>query len=439
MINAQFQNAVPAHAVSILEIGCGDGSLGQALKQAGPPGRRVMGIESDAALAATARARLDEVRCVDLTREFPDIEADSVDCLILNGILERVPDPLALIKHVRPALRLGGLLLCDVVNAQNFAVISALFTNDFQYHEDGPPDRRALRLFTLSSAYKLLLDADFLPQILHKAMSECDPALWQAVTPLANYFGIDPDHIHVNISANHYLLAGRRMPAIPMVDEPITFVACSNDPMQLENNLAASPVFRSGRHELIVITDAASAAEGINRGVAQASHRLVVAAHQDIYIPEPWPARFLHQWKLAEQQLGPLGVAGVFGVSPQNGITQRTGRVINGGQLISSGFDLPAEATSLDEIILAVPKDTPLRLDPVVGWHNYGTDIVLQVRQAGQASAILDAPCLHNTRFAGLQRDFIDSALELGRKWDHVRPIHTTCVRIDEEGNLRGW
>lgn len=438
-LNVQLLQAVPATAVSILDVGCGAGALGQALKQAGPADRRVAGIEPDGLAAAAARAVLDEVHCADLVRDFPEIEAGSIDCLILDGILERLPDPLALLRHLRPALREGGLLLCSVANAQNFSVISALVTNDFQYQEGGLSDRRHLRLFTLSTAYKLLLDADFLPQVIHTALTPCDPELWRAFIPLADYFHVDADQIHVGLSAHTYILAARRMPPAPPLDEPISFVACSNDPGQLANNLAASPCFRSGRHELIVITDATSAAEGINRGLSQASHRLVVAAHQDIYIPEPWPARFLHQWSLAEQQFGPLGVAGVFGVSPQAGIIQRTGRVINGGQLISSGFDLPAEAVSLDEIVLALPRETPLRLDPLVGWHNYGTDIVLQARQAGLAAAILDGPCLHNTRFAGLRQDFIDSALALSQKWQQARPIHTTCVRIDEIGNMLGW
>jgi len=419
-LNLQYLRAVPAEALSILVVGEDVGDLCLALKDAGPDGRRVIGVGPDR-IADTA------------------LQADSVDCLIIDGVLERVQDPLALIQYLHPALSEGGLLLCSVSNAQNFAFISALFTNDFQYRDSGLQDGRNLRLFTMSTIFKLLLDGDFLPQLIHTSLTPCDPDLWQAMIPLANYFRIDPDQIHVNLSVYHYVLAARPMPMVPKLDEPISFVACSNDPDQLANNLAASPCFRSGGHELIVVTDATSAAEGINRGVERASHRLVVAAHQDVYIPESWPTRFLQQWAQAERQFGPIGAAGVFGVSPQGGVIQRTGRAINGSQLISSGPALPAEASSLDEIILALPKDTPLRLDPVVGWHNYGTDLVLQARRAGLVSVILDAPCLHNTRFAGLRRDFVDSAVELGRKWQQERPFHTTCVRIDEVGNLSGW
>jgi len=439
MVNDRLLNAVPAEALSILEVGCGTGALGLALKQAGPAGRRVVGIEPDEPAAAAARAGLDEVQCVDLVSDFPRIEAAGFDCVILNGILERVPDPLALVQHLRPALKEGGLLFCSVSNAQNFAFISALFTNDFQYRESGIPDRRHLRLFTLSTIYKLLLDAEFLPQLIHTAVTPCDPELWQAIIPFANYFNIDPHHIHVNLSAYQYVLAARPLPAVPQADEPMSFVACSNDPEQLANNLAASPCFGSGRHELIVITDATSAGQGLNEGLSRAKHRLVVAAHQDVYIPHGWPARFQHQWALAEQRFGALGVAGVFGVSDQGGVTLRTGQAINAGQLIASGFGLPAEASSLDEIVLALPKETALRFDPVVGWHNYGTDIVLESHRAGLPAAILEAPCLHNTRFAGLRQDFLDSAQALSRKWEQKRPFHTTCVRVDAEGNLFGW
>jgi hypothetical protein len=63
---------------------------------------------------------------------------------------------------------------------------------------------------------------------------------------------------------------------------------------------------------------------------------------------------------------------------------------------------LPARVASPDELLLAVPRYTPLRFDPALGFHCYGADIALQARRRGLAAVAVDAPCPHNTRYVGL-------------------------------------
>ena len=47
-----------------------------------------------------------------------------------------------------------------------------------------------------------------------------------------------------------------------------------------------------------------SAAEGLNRGLEQARHAVVVCLHQDVYLPEGWDRRFWRQYRGAERSLG---------------------------------------------------------------------------------------------------------------------------------------
>jgi SAM-dependent methyltransferase len=431
--------AVPASAARILEVGCGQGEYGKLLKERGGEGRHVFGIERDVAAAAIAAQNLDMVFRLDIEQEAPPLEEGSLDCILFNHALERFADPLSVLRRLQPLLKEDGVLLCAVANAQNHAVISALFTNDFQYHDSGLPDRRHLRFFTLSSLYKLMLDADFLPNLLHAVISPCSNEFLQAAIPLADYFRIDPAAIHQRLSTYHYVVAAFPLPKVTQPEESMSFVVCCNDRMQLENNLAASPCFQGRGHELFVVENAASAADGINSGLERTRHRLVVALHQDVYLPQGWPARFQAQWRLAESTFGPLGMAGVFGVSAQPGGFKRTGRIIDGGRLIYPPFALPAPASSLDEVVLGIMRDSEVRLDPALGWHCYGTDAVFETARRGWQIAILDAPCLHNSRFSGLKADFVASAMALAEKWQEPRPLYTTCIRVGEDGGLAGW
>jgi SAM-dependent methyltransferase len=436
-LNLPLLQAVPTTALRILAVGGAHAGMAKALRESGPAERKIFAIARNA--ATDGAQDWDAVYRIDVKHQTPPVEPASLDCILFDDILERVDDPLAVIRRLRALLKDDGVVICSINNAQNFSVISSIFTNDLQYKESGLLDNGHLRLFTLSSIYKMLLDADFLPQLRHAVIMPCSDEFLQAAIPLAQYFRIHPTQIHTRLSTFRYIVSATALPTVAEAEEPMSFVVCCNDSEQLENNLAASPCFRSGQHELLVITDARSAAEGINSGLSKARHDLVVAVHQDIYLPDGWPARLQSQWRKASEDFGPLGVAGVFGVAPQADGKRRTGPVINGEQLIAPGYALPAPAVSLDEIALIFPKGTDLRLDSALGWHCYGTDAVLQARRNGLQAAILDAPCLHNTRFAGLQADFVMSAMALGQKWKEHRPLHTTCIRLDENDGMAGW
>jgi hypothetical protein len=83
-----------------------------------------------------------------------------------------------------------------------------------------------------------------------------------------------------------------------------------------------------------------------------------------------------------------------------------------------------------------VPRDTPLRGDPALGFHLYGADLCLQAREQGRAVVAIEAPCQHNSRTAGLPATFFESAQIFGRKWSHRMPIATPCVAFDRHGQV---
>jgi len=176
---------------------------------------------------------------------------------------------------------------------------------------------------------------------------------------------------------------------------PISFVVCVSDDAILKANLMASPGFAEPGwpHEVILIHKSPSAGAGLSSGLKRAQHEWVVCAHQDVFLPEGWDHLFTQQLREAERRFGPIGVAGVYGVGavvaprePGSPLAAgRVGWVVDRGRLLHDGPELPARAATLDELLLVVPRNTPLRFDPDLGFHLYGADLCLQAAERGLA------------------------------------------------------
>jgi hypothetical protein len=217
----------------------------------------------------------------------------------------------------------------------------------------------------------------------------------------------------------------------------LTFVVCVSDDARLKANLLSSPCLRSGSaHEVLVFRGCRSAAEGLNEGLRRAGNRIVVCVHQDVYLPRGWPGRFLEQYRRAEAALGPIGVAGVYGISRGENGSRRAGHVVDRDRLLEEAASLPARVDTLDELLLALPWGTSLSFDPRLGFHLYGADICLAARQRGLAAVALDAVCFHNSLGVGLSADFVKSAAVFRDKWAGQLPVVTPCVLFQPNGQL---
>jgi Glycosyltransferase like family len=230
----------------------------------------------------------------------------------------------------------------------------------------------------------------------------------------------------------------------------LSFVCCVSREDVLRSNLLASPCLgRGSSHEVILVKNCPSAADGLNLGVARAAGEWVVGVHQDVFLPEGWDRRLAIQLRQAERRLGPVGVLGVYGVGHcldfgfpildfgLDGCSlgaQRIGWVVDRGRVLRDGPELPAKVAALDELLLVVRRDTPLRFDPALEFHLYGADICLQAAERGLAVVAIGALCEHNSRSVGLPAAFYKSAQVFARKWAHRLPVATPCVIIDRTG-----
>ena len=423
--------AVPATATTVVALDA-DGTLGEAIKAARPDCTVIA-----AGPLVADRDGLDAVHVVDLAVGLPAIGLGTVDCVVARHVVERVADPLRVLRAARSWLAPGGTLAAAVPNAGHHSVLVQLLRGDLHFAPGSGLDDATTRLYTYAPLLKLLLEAGFAPSIAD-ADDGIDAAdgrddLVAAATPLLDRLGISARQARRHLNAHEYVVTGAPIAVPDGPGPPVTFVACTNDAAQLRSNLLASPCLAPGHpHEVLLYEGMGSAAEGLNRGIREASHDLVVLLHQDVYLPSWWPAQLDEQWRVAERD-GPVALAGAFGLRYREGGRTHVGRVVDRDHLLAMDVPLPATVDGLDEMLLVVPRTTPLRFDPALGWHLYGTDLALQAHRDGLRTAVLDVPCHHNSLLGGLDDSYGHSESVLARKWASDLPIVTNSSTIDRD------
>jgi GT2 family glycosyltransferase/2-polyprenyl-3-methyl-5-hydroxy-6-metoxy-1,4-benzoquinol methylase len=150
---------VSPEARTILDVGCGSGRLGQALKQRQPC--EVWGLERDPRAVAHARQRLDRVLGVDLGRDDWELPEDYFDTVVCADVLEHLRYPEQVLRCVARALKPSGSLVVSLPNLQHHAVIRNLLDGHFTYESAGLLDEDHVRFFTRNEIEKLLLRCGF--------------------------------------------------------------------------------------------------------------------------------------------------------------------------------------------------------------------------------------------------------------------------------------
>jgi SAM-dependent methyltransferase len=146
-------NLIPGDARSILEFGCGEATLGQALKQRQKC--RVVGIELDRAAAAIAQKRIDDVFCAD-AREVISLIHEKFDWIIGGDIVEHLDEPWSFLAELRRIAAPGGRLLLSLPNIAHISVVNDLLKGRFDYVYMGLTCVGHLRFFTRQSIEEML-------------------------------------------------------------------------------------------------------------------------------------------------------------------------------------------------------------------------------------------------------------------------------------------
>jgi SAM-dependent methyltransferase len=138
----------------VLDIGCGNGRFLSLMRDFGPAGWTLVGIDFDVEAAAQC-ARMGFETHVGRIEDL-DTGGEPLDAVIMLQLIEHVDDPALLCKRVFALLRPGG---CFIVETPNLAGVDyRLFRRSWWGHYHFP---RHWNLFSTASLERLLRDAGF--------------------------------------------------------------------------------------------------------------------------------------------------------------------------------------------------------------------------------------------------------------------------------------
>ncbi len=217
--NPDLLARIPLAARSVLDVGCGSGSL-LAAYRARNPGALLLGIETDPEQATLAAEQLDEVAVVDVEADpLPFVLEAPLDCVIYGDLLEHLRDPLAVLRAHAAALAPDGVALVCVPNVEHWSFVARLLSGTWAYAREGLFDEGHLRWFNLESMGKLLEAAglapcDVTPRVFRPAEAERFVA---ALAPGLAGLGIDPKQYLQRAAPLQFVWRARRQPQARMV------------------------------------------------------------------------------------------------------------------------------------------------------------------------------------------------------------------------------
>jgi len=217
-----------------------------------------------------------------------------------------------------------------------------------------------------------------------------------------------------------------------MEKQMISIVCTCNNRTILDNYLMEGLDKQSIDYELIVIEDKKSdfnsAAEALNYGGKKAVGDYIIFAHQDVKMDTPY---WLRDMETLVEKIPNLGIAGIAGKSEDNNEVVTNVKHGNNPHFAGKQIKEPIQVQTLDECLLIVPKDVfdRLKFDEVTcdGWHLYGVDYCLMVKDLGLDVYVLPLPITHKSSGDPFAKEYYRILGRLFKKHGkNYKIIHTT-------------
>jgi len=138
--------------ISILDVGCGDGSL---LERFIPEGTSVWGIEPDLDDSKIASNKGIKVIASNVEAAFQQINLE-FDVILYADVLEHLHNPELILKKTKAFMSSSSKVLISVPNIANISTRIGLLFGKFNYTERGILDKTHLRFFTQKSLMDMI-------------------------------------------------------------------------------------------------------------------------------------------------------------------------------------------------------------------------------------------------------------------------------------------
>jgi hypothetical protein len=385
-----------------------DDTLIDALLEALPPNARVLELSPTPGTLGQRYRELWPDAQWDSLPELPasrPAEVARYDWVVIDSRAAALREGVAALEALHDWTTPDARLLCGWPNMAHHSVVQRLVMGDMTFDGAGVLDAAHARFLSPASAYKLLLDAGWLPHLRTQCRSEVPETVFSSrLIGAAMALGLPRQTVQRNLGLQFMVVVCSkvqlRAPTAVTRYAPFSVIVPVNRPLELELNIARSPGLREVGAEVITVEGATSAADAFERGAAQARHDWRLFVHQDVYFPTGsglMLAEQLGAMTLDGRAVAPVGFAGLEAEADLRSGLRYAGQVIDRTQ----HFDHPDSTggVSIDEFAVALHKSTPVALDPALGWHLWGTDLCLQALVLGGApcAQILRVPLFHNS------------------------------------------
>jgi len=158
-LNLAVLESIPMTARRFLDLGCGAGNLGAAIKE--QRGGEVVGVTFSEPEAELAAKRLDRVLVADLDDFVPPKDLGTFDVVICSHVLEHLREPSRLLRVLRPCLGAHGVLVVALPNILYWKQRALMLRGHFKYTGGGLMDSTHLRFFDWDAACSLLTESGY--------------------------------------------------------------------------------------------------------------------------------------------------------------------------------------------------------------------------------------------------------------------------------------
>lgn len=145
---------VPADAKRVLDVGCGTGEFGNALKS--QRHIEVWGVELCAKAADEAQGKLDRVLVGSLEGNALLLPKGYFDCVVFNDVIEHLVNPWDVLMSIKENMQTDAHVVASIPNVRHFNNIKQLLKHkQWKYEDEGILDKTHLRFFTSESIKEL--------------------------------------------------------------------------------------------------------------------------------------------------------------------------------------------------------------------------------------------------------------------------------------------
>ena len=274
---------IPTTAKKVLDLGCGTGALGKALKERQQC--HVTGIELNKDALEIAKTNLDTCICDNLNRYDFSLTNVRWDCIVLADILEHLVNPWLVIKKATKALTDDGCIIASFPNVAHPNVSANLQRGLFRYEPAGLLDITHLRFFTKTSIFQMFYGAGL-------KITKCD-AHPSADNPIQYHItATKPRLVHKNPQTTILILTHNQWQYTKMCIDSIKRKTQTPYKILVVDNGSTDETVKALRHDPTIYhienTHNLGFAAGFNVGLYQTDTPYFVLCNSDVVVTPGW-------------------------------------------------------------------------------------------------------------------------------------------------------